>query len=213
MKRKLVLASIGAWMLIMIGLLIFFSLDEEADSINIEQASADTLEDMQTVMNQEEDLYKWADEEKIGDGGHIHLHNDEVAEKYNSVEGAITFLFTAVRLKDEDLFIQEFEPESLSKDILNGGSVNNSDVIMDFIQAISKDQEITDIKYNQKEGVLGTYKDEAAVKLIYSDQSETDINLAFKHYSSNNHGDDLSTYLISTTPSEIVSQIEEGGWD
>ncbi|QXE03603.1 hypothetical protein [Terribacillus sp. DMT04] len=209
MKRKLALASIAAWMLIMIGLLIYFNLDEEEDRINIKQASADTLEDMQSVMGQEEELYKWADEEKIGDGGHIHLHNDEVAEKYNTVEGAITFLFSAVTLKDEDLFIQAFEPESLSKDIFNGDSVDNSEVIMDFIQAISKEQEITDINFIQKEGVLGTLKDEAAVKVVYSDHSEAEINLTFKHYSSNNHGDDLSTYLVSTAPSEIVAQIEK----
>ncbi|MGG1594747.1 hypothetical protein [Terribacillus saccharophilus] len=209
MKKKIALASIAGWIFIVIGLLIFFSLDEEDSSINIKQASADTLEDMQSVMKQEEDLYKWADEEKIGDGGHIHLHNDEVAEKYNSVEGAITFLFSAVTLKNEDLFIQAFVPESLSKDIFNGESVDNSDVIVDFIQAISKDQEIINIEYNRKEGVLGAAKDEAVVRLVYSDQSEAEINMTFKHYSSSNHGDDISTYLVLTTPSEIVAQIEK----
>lgn len=171
--------------------------------------SKQVIKDVEKFKKIEEESYDRIHMMTMDEIGYLPYSYEEIMKKYQTKEGLVEYFAASLFLNDQDLFLQSFTPEVISKDLFSEKEENKYKVIESFINTIRRNNTLTGVGYKTKSNLIGEQDDNKIMLVLkYGDRTvETEIEL--KKLNDYHDTDIHSIYVINTSVKDIIRSIEE----
>lgn len=202
MKRILIL-SIPICLIVFLSWYVFFNNQSKLKTLDKETTVTEVQNDLRTIKKQEEEILKWVPDAEIG---HI---KGESEDKYSNHEGLVKYLFAALKLKDENMFLEVFVPETISKDLFKEENPDKASVVKGWIQEMTRDGQLDNIGYAVKKGSFGSDLNEMVLYFMFTDGVQVAVPIELEesvHY----HGEkEERMVMISNSIYSILDELKK----
>jgi hypothetical protein len=131
-------------------------------------------------------------------------------EKYHTKKGLIEYWAASLFSNNQELFLQCFQPETISKDIFASTQSNKVRVVQDYIDQITRNRTLREVGYRTKNNILGGQKEhEVELVLTYADKKTVTIDAQISEMTDSHHEENHSIYVLDTSVRKMIKMIKQ----
>jgi hypothetical protein len=141
--------------------------------------------------------------------------NQSLYESQKDPFHVVEYFFAAIKLRDVNLFSSFFSMESFNEELFRVENPNKEAVIRDYMEQISRNEQIVGVIYKKESFVFGKKKTGTVVEITYADGKTATVNLLLEisePHAHTQHEDEHGQegiYLINNSVENIINQIKE----
>lgn len=213
MNKSKTLIAMGFMVIAVIVVYWAFNVKMNYEIIDIQDSQNEVLAEMKAINQYVQDTNEWMNEQLGGEENNDVAFSHAPAKTQDNEDPKvklIKYFITGLTIKNTDLFISCFNPETISKDLFTFDNPDKNEVALDLIKQMTREGKIKEIHYKENRGFLNESTNEITLTFIYEDGQEAKVNFTVESFNDihDEQDEEHSVYVISTSALTMIEQIE-----
>lgn len=178
----------------------------ERNEVKLDTTKEEVLKEVNEAKEYVKKTAEWAEKS----GGEVAYFNppEEHESETEPKEELVKYFIAGLYTNDIDIFLSNFHPETLSRDLFKSNNPDKDAVARELINKITRDKQLKAVDYDVQKGFWNKDSDALSINITYQDGKVANIVIDIVSLTDSHEEHEHAIFYITTSAWDIIKQIE-----